>query len=229
MARLVESDYRKSLEVLYAAGEVEGRVAFPEPVLAAIRELVPCDVVTFHERSWRPGNIMAYTGEPISPMTPEIRAAHRRLKHQDPLRPAEAAQTLTDFVSLRDFRRTEFYALVHRPLGIEYMLQLYLDPLAPTHGSSSTVPIPISGSAIAKYSTCLCRTSVSFSERQSAVQPYRAARPGSHRASWRSWCTSPRAGRTTRSADSLVFRPTRSASTSRTRTRSSAPERGRAL
>jgi DNA-binding CsgD family transcriptional regulator len=128
MARLVESDYRKSLEVLYAAGEVEGRVAFPEPVLAAIRELVPCDVVTFHERTWRPGNVMVYTGEPIGPMTPEIRAAHRRLKHEDPLRPAEGAQTLTDFVSVRDFRRTEFYALVHRPLGIEYMLQLYLDP-----------------------------------------------------------------------------------------------------
>ena len=71
---------------------------------------------------------MVWTGEPIGPMRPEIRAAHRRLKHEDPLRPAEGAQTLTDFVSVRDFRRTEFYALVHRPLGIEYMLQLYLDP-----------------------------------------------------------------------------------------------------
>ncbi len=30
-------------------------------------------------------NVMVYTGEPIGPMTPEIRAAHRRLKHQDPL------------------------------------------------------------------------------------------------------------------------------------------------
>jgi DNA-binding CsgD family transcriptional regulator len=128
MARLVESDYRKSLEVLYAAGEVEGRVAFPQPVLTALRELVPCDVVTFHERTWWPGNVMVYTGEPIGPMTPEIRAAHRRLKHEDPLRPAEGAQTLTDFASVRDFRRTEFYALVNRPLGVEYMLQLYLDP-----------------------------------------------------------------------------------------------------
>jgi DNA-binding CsgD family transcriptional regulator len=128
MSRLVESDYRKSLEVLYAAGEVEGRVAFPEPVLAALRELVPCDVVTFHERTWRPGNVMVYTGEPVGRMTPEIRAAHRRLKHEDPLRPAEAARTLTDFVSLREFRRRKFYALVQRPLGIEHMLQLYLDP-----------------------------------------------------------------------------------------------------
>lgn len=47
--RLLESDYRKALEVLYAAGEVDGPLAFTEPVLQALRELVPCDVVTFHE------------------------------------------------------------------------------------------------------------------------------------------------------------------------------------
>jgi DNA-binding CsgD family transcriptional regulator len=128
MARLVESDYRKTLDVLYAAGEVDGPLAFPEPVLGVLRELVPCDVVTFHERSWRPGRVLVYTGEPIGPLTPEVRSARRRLKHQDPWRPAEGARTLTDFVSRRDFRRSEFYALVHRPLGVEHMLQLYLDP-----------------------------------------------------------------------------------------------------
>jgi DNA-binding CsgD family transcriptional regulator len=128
MARLVESDYRKAFDVLYAAGEVDGPLAFPEPVLGVLRELVPCDVVTFHERSWRPGRVLVYTGEPIGPLTPDVRAARLRLKYQDPLRPAEGPQTLTDFVSMRDFRRTEFYAEVHRPLGVEYMLQLYLDP-----------------------------------------------------------------------------------------------------
>jgi DNA-binding CsgD family transcriptional regulator len=128
MARLVEADYRKALAVLYAAGEVEGALAFPETVLTALRELVPCDVVTFHEQSWRPDCVLVYTGEPIGPMTTEIREAHRRIKDQDPLQPAESARTLTDFVSVREFRRSEFYALVHRPLGVEYMLQLYLDP-----------------------------------------------------------------------------------------------------
>ena len=54
MARLAESDYRKALEVVYAAGEVDGPLAFPEPVLETLRELVPCDVVTFHERSASP-------------------------------------------------------------------------------------------------------------------------------------------------------------------------------
>lgn len=128
MPRLLESDHRKALDVLYAAGEVDGPLAFPEPVLGVLRELVPCDVVTFHERSRRPARVLLYTGEPIGPVTPEVRAARRRFEHQDPWRPAEGARTLTDFVSVRDFRRTEFYAEVHRPLGVEYMLQLYLDP-----------------------------------------------------------------------------------------------------
>jgi DNA-binding CsgD family transcriptional regulator len=75
-----------------------------------------------------PNRFFVHTGEPVGPMTPQIRAAHRRFKHQDPLRPAEAARTLTDFVSLRAFRRSEFCSLVHRPLGVEHMLWLYLDP-----------------------------------------------------------------------------------------------------
>jgi DNA-binding CsgD family transcriptional regulator len=128
MARLVESDYRKALDVLYAAGEVDGSVAFPEPVLGVLRELIPCDVVAFHEGGWRADRVLVYTGEPIGPMTSEVRAGHRRLKHHDPLRPAESARTLTDFVPMRKFRQTEFYNLVHRPIGVEYILQLYLDP-----------------------------------------------------------------------------------------------------
>jgi DNA-binding CsgD family transcriptional regulator len=61
-------------------------------------------------------------------MTPEIRAAHRRFKHQDPVQPVDRAQRLSDVVSLREFRRRELYLNVHRPLGIEYMLWLYVDP-----------------------------------------------------------------------------------------------------
>ena len=128
MARLAESDYRKALEVLYTAGEADGRLAFPEPVLLALSDLVACDVVTFHERSADRDRVLVYAGEPIGELTPEIRAAHRRLTHQDPTRPSDGARTLTDFISMREFRRRDFYTLVHRPLGIEYMLQLYLDP-----------------------------------------------------------------------------------------------------
>jgi DNA-binding CsgD family transcriptional regulator len=37
---------------------------------------------------------------------------------------------LTDFVARRDYRRRDLYQRVDRPLGIEYMLQLYIEPRA---------------------------------------------------------------------------------------------------
>jgi len=128
VARLRESDFGKALEVLYAAGEVDGAVAFAHPVLQALCELVPCDVVTFHERSAHPDRVLLDVGEPLGPMTADVRVAHRRLRHEDPLRPAHGARTLSDVVTLREFRRTAFYHYIHRPLGIEHMLQLYIDP-----------------------------------------------------------------------------------------------------
>ena len=130
MGRLTESDYRGALEVLYAASEVDGPLAFTEPVLESLRELVPCDVVTFHERSPGPERVLVYTGRPVGELTPEIRAAHRRLRHQDPFRPADGARKLSDFVSAGEYQRRELYHCVDRPLGIEHMMQLYLDPLS---------------------------------------------------------------------------------------------------
>ena len=128
MARLTGSDYRDALEVVYAAGEVTGAVPFPGPVLETLRRLVPCDVVTYHEYSKGPARVLVHVGDPAGEVTPEIRAAHRRYKHQDPFRPAEGPRTTSDFVDVRTYRRTGFYQHVDRPLGIAHMLQLYLDP-----------------------------------------------------------------------------------------------------
>jgi DNA-binding CsgD family transcriptional regulator len=128
VARLTTADYRKTLDLIYAAGEVDGPLAFTDPVLRALRDLVPCDVVTFHERSRSPQRVLVHAGEPLGKVTPEIREAHRRLAAHDPVQRAAGGQRLTDVVSLRRFRRSEFYDQLHRPLGIEYMLWLYLDP-----------------------------------------------------------------------------------------------------
>lgn len=128
MVRLAESDYRKALDALCAAGAVDGSQPFPQPVLQALRALVPCDVVTFHSSSETGERVLVYTGDPVAPVTPEIRAARRRLEHEDPVRQVEGAQRLDDVVSLREFRQQQFYADVHRPLGIEHMLWLYVDP-----------------------------------------------------------------------------------------------------
>jgi DNA-binding CsgD family transcriptional regulator len=128
VARLTGSDYRDALEVLYAAGEVTGAVPFPEPVLETLRQLVPCDVVTYHEHSERPTRVLVHVGNPVGALTPEIHAAHQRFKHQDPFRPADGARTTSDFVDIGTYRRTELYQYVDRPLGIAHMLQLYVDP-----------------------------------------------------------------------------------------------------
>jgi RNA polymerase sigma factor (sigma-70 family) len=128
MVGLAGSDYRKALDALCAAGDVVGPQPFPQPVLHALRELVPCDVVTFHSSSATSERVLVYAGEPVAEVTPEIRAARRRLEHEDPVRQVEGAQRLDDVVSPREFRRRQFYVDVHRPLGIEFMLWLYLDP-----------------------------------------------------------------------------------------------------
>jgi DNA-binding CsgD family transcriptional regulator len=123
--RLAEKDYRGVLAVLRAAGDSDATAPFAQPVLEALRRLVPCDVVAYHEA----GQVV-YAGDPLGAVTPEIRAAHRRLRHRDPLRPADGARKVSDFVPLREYRRTELYQSVDRPLGVEYLMQLYIEPRA---------------------------------------------------------------------------------------------------
>jgi hypothetical protein len=133
--------------VLSAAGEVDGPLAFPGPVLEALRALVPCDVVTFHERSAGPERVLVYAGQPIGDVTPEIRAAHRCFKHQDPFRPADGARKLSDFISPREYRGRKLYHCVDRPLGVEHMLQLFLDP----RSSDARLEFDISPETVRKH------------------------------------------------------------------------------
>ncbi len=42
--------------------------------------------------------------------------------------PVDGARKISDFLSLREFHRLELYQEASRPLGIEYMMRLWLDP-----------------------------------------------------------------------------------------------------
>ena len=133
MARLSGSDYRGILEFVHAAGEVEGSDPFPEQVLARLRELVPCDVVSYgdfdpHGHVWRTG--VRYSGEPRARVTPAVREAHGRLAYQYPYRPwsPEARRPLrwSDLLSRREWHALDLYWEVCRPLEGEYELELWL-------------------------------------------------------------------------------------------------------
>jgi hypothetical protein len=93
MSRLSGSDYRKALDVAYELAHVDGPNPFPEPVLEALRSLVPCDVVAFHERvGW--GSAVTWVGVLRGAMTPAIRDASRRYWIECPLTPREGLEVL---------------------------------------------------------------------------------------------------------------------------------------
>ena len=127
MPRISESGYRGMLEVLHEAGEVDGPLPFPEPVLDALHRLVPCDVVAYHERLGSAA-VVVWTGEPRGAMTPQIREARRRYQEADPLTPVDGVRLYSDVASPREFHRTGFYQEVARPLGVEDMVRVWLDP-----------------------------------------------------------------------------------------------------
>lgn len=124
MPRLSSTDHRQLRDVVWTLGEE--RRPFSEPALDALRALVPCDVVAYHD-----GRRIVHVGDPLGEMTEELRALHRRYDHQDPLRQVRGAQKHTDYVTHRAYQRLELYQLVDRPLGVEFMMQLRLRPDGP--------------------------------------------------------------------------------------------------
>jgi DNA-binding CsgD family transcriptional regulator len=115
------------LDVLYEAGAVEGTVPFPDPVLHSLRQLVPCDVVTYHAQPGGGTPAIARAGEWCRDWTPQMREVDARTWHQDGLTPTWGARKVSDNLSRREFRRLELYD-VSRLLGIEFMMRLWLDP-----------------------------------------------------------------------------------------------------
>jgi DNA-binding CsgD family transcriptional regulator len=129
MLRLSESDYRSVLDVLREAGAINGPIPFPEPVLDSLRRLVPCDVVAYHEVPDCPGQPrLVYIGEPRGEMSREIRDAMERHRNQNPLTPRARACKFSDFLTQREFHRLGLYQEVSRPLGVEDMMRVWLDP-----------------------------------------------------------------------------------------------------
>ena len=127
MARLLQRDYGGVLDVLHAAATVEDAIPFTQPVLRALRDLVPCDVVAYHEHIDGVHRVV-WDGEPRGPVTSAVREGQRRYAHEDPLVPSVGARKYSDYLSRREFHRLGLYAYVARPLGVEDMFRLWLEP-----------------------------------------------------------------------------------------------------
>jgi DNA-binding CsgD family transcriptional regulator len=127
MPRLSPCDYEAALLLLREAGDVEGTIAFPKPVLEVLRRLIPCDVVTYHEDVGGEAGLVS-AGEARGSMPTDYRVSCKRHWHQDRLAPATGARKVSDFLSQRQFHRTELYQYAAGPVGIEDMFRLWLDP-----------------------------------------------------------------------------------------------------
>ena len=141
VTRLASSDLRRALEFLGDAEGGSGCDAFPEPVLDLLRTLVPAEAVSWREWTYHDGVERSSSLSAVDPgQTAAVWKAYPEFRHQDPLpggcgetdvpSPSRTGRALkfSDFFSLRKLRRLDLHAYVCRPLGIDYVMKLYLPP-----------------------------------------------------------------------------------------------------
>jgi len=141
MTRLASSDLRLALDFL---GEAEGLTVcdpFPERLLGLLRTIIPAEAVSWREWTFHDGRQRSFSLSAVEPgQTAAIWEAYPEFRHQDPL-PGGSGETdlpsstiagralkFSDFLSLRNLRRLDLHAYVCRPLGIDYVMKLFLPP-----------------------------------------------------------------------------------------------------
>ena len=146
MVRLSDSDLQGLLRFLYEAGEVDGPEPFPDPVVRALYELIPADLgaacVEFRgcDPTTSPAALTVLSFAQVecewcigisAPWTEEIDLTARQYVERDePIRPRPDFMNrpvrYSDFLSAREYHALGLYADVHRVLGIEDSLHLWL-------------------------------------------------------------------------------------------------------
>jgi DNA-binding CsgD family transcriptional regulator len=131
MPWLTAHDYKAALDFVGFAAEVEGTDAFPEPVLDRLRQIVPCDAISYGDysgpaRRRRAIRIASAGAVSIPPAVAEAMDALRGSPLVTRMCSAGRAVRQSDLVSRRQLRRTPLYQEVARPLGIEHTMELWL-------------------------------------------------------------------------------------------------------
>jgi DNA-binding CsgD family transcriptional regulator len=132
MEQLSAADYRGVLEVVYEAEAVQDSDPFPEPVLEALKRLVPCNVVSYGDLGpLGHADLRVRTRHTAHPDPPSwLGEVYRSYLPVDPLPPHGAtlngASAYSDLFSRRQFHGLDFYIDLVRPLGIEDVVRLWL-------------------------------------------------------------------------------------------------------
>lgn len=104
---------------------------FREGVLPGLRELVPCDVITYNEVEFDAGRMIAADDPPgsMSPRAPELFV---QFGHQNPI-VSRYQQTRdgrpvkwSDFITRRDLHATDLYREIYAPMGVEFQMAFCL-------------------------------------------------------------------------------------------------------
>ena len=132
VARLNHRDLRNALDFVHAVSSGQGSEPFPQPALDLLARLVPAEFIGYYEwdnqARFRPITSVEF---PVVPVAAEVAEARMEYCSSYPLsillRTSETrALKISDFVSLRQLHRLDYYDSVLRPSGIEHQMRLWL-------------------------------------------------------------------------------------------------------
>jgi DNA-binding CsgD family transcriptional regulator len=130
---LAHHDVQDALEVVHAASATD-----PQSTIDLLATLIPCEFASYSEWNLRKGpTVTRAVEQPVVRIPPAVAEARRELCSTFPLsirlRSSETrALKISDFVSLRQLHRSEYYDCVLRPFRIDHQMRLFLPAPAGT-------------------------------------------------------------------------------------------------
>lgn len=127
--RLRSQDLRNALDFVSTASSADGPEPFPEPVVDLLTRLVPGEFGGYYE--WQLPYQQCVAVELPFPTPPDVADARAAYCSTYPLtnlllRSEARALKLSDFVTVRELHKLEYFDLVLRPFGIEHQIRLWL-------------------------------------------------------------------------------------------------------
>ena len=132
MRRLAGVDLAKLLDFLRASYGTLDRSAFRTHILAALRQLIPCDIVSYNEVNARTSQVIWLTEPGDALDFPDSTETFNRHIPEHPLiryyarTRDERVLKISDFLSRREFHRLGLYNEFYRRVGVDYQMACVL-------------------------------------------------------------------------------------------------------